>query len=138
MNAAFPRPRRRRLPRAVNWLFVIAALLVLVRMVLPYTAKAHVNRQLNKSRDYSGQIGNVTLHLWRGAYEVDDIHILKNGGKIPVPFFSSRVLDLSLEWSELFHGALVSKISIRDPSLNFVSGPTKDQSQDGNENDWVA
>jgi hypothetical protein len=91
---------------------------------------------LNRSRDYSGNIGRVTVHLWRGAYQVHDIHIFKTGGRVPVPFFSTRVLDLSLEWSELFHGALVSKIAMQEPSLNFVSGPTKDQSQTGNENDW--
>jgi len=91
---------------------------------------------LNKSHDYSGKIGDVTVHLWRGAYQIHDIHIFKRTGKIPVPFFSTHILDLSLQWSELFHGALVSKIAMQEPSLNFVSGPTKEQTQNGSENNW--
>ena len=127
-----------RFPRIVYWLAGAVVILVLVRLILPFGVKTYVNRQLNRSPDYSGQIGDVTIHLWRGAYRVHDIHILKKGGKIPVPFFSTQALDLSLEWSELFHGALVTKISIEQPSLNFISGPTKDQTQSGDENDWGA
>jgi hypothetical protein len=78
----------------------------------------------------------VTLHLWRGAYQIHSINIFKTGGKVPTPFFSANKMDLSLEWSELFHGSLVSKIVMLEPHLNFVSGPTKEQSQSGQENNW--
>jgi hypothetical protein len=114
----------------------IVVVFVVVRLMLPFGLRTFVNRQLNRSHDYSGSIGNVTVHLWRGAYQVHDIHISKKSGKVPVPFFSTKILDLSLEWSELFHGSVVSKIAMLQPSLNFVSGPTKDQSQSGTENDW--
>lgn len=136
MKATPPGPPRRRPFRKLYWLMGMVGLLALVRLVLPYGVKIYVNRQLNESHDYGGQIGDVTLHLWRGAYQIHDIHIFKTGDSIPVPFFSTRVLDLSLEWSELFHGAFVSKISMRQPSLNFISGPTRQQSQSGVENDW--
>jgi len=123
-----------------HWLYYslggLVVLLVVIRLILPYALKSYVNHQLNKSRDYSGKIGDVTVHLWRGAYQVHDIHIFKSNGKIPVPFYSTQILDLSLEWSELFHGALVSQIGMGNPSLNFIAGPSKDQTQDGNENDW--
>ena len=122
--------------QALYWLAGVVVLLVVVRLSLPFVLESYVNHQLNRAGDYSGRIGPVTIHLWRGAYQIHDIHISKNGGKVPVPFFSTAVLDLSLEWSELFHGALVSKIAMINPSLNFISGPTKDQTQTGNENDW--
>jgi hypothetical protein len=118
------------------WLAPLVLLLVVARLALPYGLKTFVNHQLNKSKDYSGKIGDVTVHLWRGAYQVHDIHIYKNGGNIPVPFYSTRILDLSLEWSELFHGSIVSKIQMEDPSLNFISGPSTNDSQSGKENDW--
>ena len=95
-----------------------------------------MNHQLRKSHNYSGRIGKVTIHLWRGAYEIHDIDIFKATGKVSVPFFYSHILDLSLQWSELFHGALVSKIIMQGPSLNFVSGPAEAQSQTGTENNW--
>jgi hypothetical protein len=128
--------RHRRRARLLWWLGGFILLLVLVRLLMPFAVRTYVNRQLNRSHDYQGRIGVVTLHLYRGAYQVHDIHIYKTGGKIPVPFFSVKVLDLSLEWSELVHGSLVSKIAMQDPSLNFISGPTKDESQSGKENDW--
>lgn len=125
--------------RSRQALYCLAGLIVFLlamRLAMPFALRSYVNHQLNRSKDYSGNIGRVTVHLWRGAYQVHDIHIFKTSGHIPVPFFSTRVLDLSLEWSELFHGSVVSKIAMQEPSLNFVSGPTKEQSQTGTETDW--
>jgi len=133
---AASRRRWYRSPRLHYSLAGLILLLVVIRLVLPFGLKTFVNHKLNSAGDYSGHIGDVTVHLWRGAYQVHDIHIFKNGGKIPVPFYSTQVLDLSLEWSELIHGALVTKISMQQPSLNFISGPTKDQTQSGEENNW--
>jgi hypothetical protein len=110
--------------------------LLLVRLSLPYILKTYVNKQLNQSTDYGGGIGDVTVHLWRGAYRIHDINIYKRDGKVSTPFFSAPALDLSLQWSELIHGKLVSKIEMISPSVNFVSGPTKAQSQSGTENNW--
>jgi hypothetical protein len=114
----------------------IFLVLAAIRLALPFALENYVNRQLNQSKDYSGRIGEVTVQLWRGAYRVHDIHIFKMGGEIPVPFFSTAALDLSLQWSELFHGALVSKIALQGPSLNFISGPGNEKTQTGKENDW--
>jgi len=130
------KPRWYRSPALIYWVAGLVVFLAIVRLVLPYGLKTFVNHQLNKSSDYSGRIGDVTVHLWRGAYQVHDIHLFKNGGQIPVPFFSTQILDLSLEWSELIHGSVVSKIAMKQPSLNFISGPTKDQTQNGTETDW--
>ena len=136
MSKASTKRRWYRSPQWIYWLVGFVIFLVIARLALPFALRTFVNHQLSKSSGYSGRIGDVTVHLWRGAYQVYDIHIFKTGGKIPVPFFSTRILDLSVEWSELFHGALVSKIAMQEPSLNFISGPTKDQSQSGEENDW--
>ena len=130
-------PRLQRpMRRCAYWLVGTIIILICIRLMLPFALKSFVNHQLNKSRDYSGRIGDVTVHLWRGAYQIHDINILKKGGKVPDPFFSTDKMDLSLQWSELFHGALVSKIEMVQPHLNFVSGPTKEQSQLGEENNW--
>lgn len=121
---------------ALYLLFGILLVLVAARLALPYLIESYVNRQLNKSKDYGGKIGTVTVHLWRGAYQIHDIHIFKKNGEVSVPFYSTSVLDLSLEWSELIHGALVTKVAMERPSLNFLVGPTKEQTQNGEDNDW--
>jgi hypothetical protein len=128
---------RRRWPsRLTFWIAGIIIVLTCIRLALPFAIKSYANHQLNKSRDYRGSIGDVTLHIWRGAYQIHDIKIFKTGGQVSTPLFSTRAMDLSLEWSELFHGALVSKIIMLKPKVNFVAGPTKEQSQSGKENNW--
>ncbi len=128
---------RGRWKRGLVYLAVaIAVLLICLRLVLPYVLKSYVNRQLNGSTDYGGRIGDVTVHLWRGAYRIHDINIFKKAGKVSQPLFSAAYLDLSLQWSELFHGKLVSEIVMAVPNINFISGPTEAQSQSGTENNW--
>ena len=122
--------------RLLFWLAGALAVLVCLRLALPCALKAYVNRQLNRSHDYRGHIGDVTVHLWRGAYQIHGINILKANGQVPSPFFSAQLMDLSLEWNELFRGAIVSEIRMVEPRLNFVSGPTAEQSQSGKENNW--
>ena len=121
---------------SLPWVWGTIIFLICVRLTLPVALKAYVNHQLNKSKDYSGKIGVVTVHLWRGAYQIHDINIFKRGGNIPVPLFAARKMDLSLQWSELFHGSLVSRIAMQEPKINFVSGPSGEQSQSGKENNW--
>jgi hypothetical protein len=119
-----------------QWIFGVVVILICLRLALPLTLRAYVNHQLNASKDYSGTVGGISVHLWRGAYQIGDLHIFKQNGDIPVPFFSARKIDLSLQWSELIHGSLVSSIALQEPHVNFVSGPTKSQTQTGQENNW--
>lgn len=117
-------------------IIVLAVILVSARLALPYIVKSYVNRQLAKIPEYSGGIGDVTIHLWRGAYVIKDISIRKSEGDIPVPFFASPRIDLSVQWKELFHGAVVGKILLDQPAVNFVGGPTNDQKQTGESQPW--
>ncbi len=98
--------------------------------------KGYVNRQLHHLREYSGRIGDVDLHLWRGSYRIKDIHIEKTSGAVPVPFFEAHIMDLSIEWRELLHGGLVGEIEIQDPRLNFVAVPTPETTQTGKGAAW--
>ncbi len=129
--------RWRRLARWAKW-FVIGLVLLLVgiRLALPFAIKYYVNNQLSKIPEYSGKIGDVKVHLWRGAYEINSVVITKTTGHVPVPLFSAPVLDLSIQWRELFHGAVVGDVLLQRPELNFVAGPTPDQTQTGINKPW--
>ena len=127
----------RRLARGAQWLVIgLLLLLVVARLALPFAIKHYVNNRLGKIPGYSGKIGDVTVHLWRGSYEIHDIVISKTAGHIPVPLFSSPVLDLSIQWRELFHGAVVGEVLLQRPQVNFVAGPTPEQSQTGINQPW--
>lgn len=111
-------------------------LLILIRLAMPYAIKHYVNRQLNQSKDYGGSVGDIHVALWRGAYQIDNINIQKKDGQVKEPFFSSPFMDLSIEWSALFHHSVVGKVYIQQPKLNFVKGPTPEKTQSGADTPW--
>ncbi|HTV62161.1 MAG TPA: DUF748 domain-containing protein [Verrucomicrobiae bacterium] len=114
----------------------IVIVLIGVRLALPYLVKHYVNRKLQESKDYAGHVGDIDLSLWRGAYEIKNINIFKRSGKIHEPFFSAPYMDLSLQWGALFHHRIVAKIYMQQPHLNFVKGPTPEQTQAGENTSW--
>jgi hypothetical protein len=129
--------RWRTIGRRTQWAIIIVVIvLVAIRLALPYAIESYVNRQLKKVPDYSGRIGHVTVHLYRGAYQIHDIHINKTTGKVPVPLFAARIMDLSVEWKELFHGSVVGEIVLVDPEVNIVAAPTPEQAQTGEGRSW--
>jgi hypothetical protein len=117
-------------------LLVIAAALVALRAVLPVALQRYVNQKLDEIPDYGGEIGDVDLSLYRGAYEIENVRIVKTDGDVPVPFFEADKVDFSIQWSELVHGALVGEVKLFSPRLNFVSGPDESQQQKGMDASW--
>ena len=125
---------------ARNYLKLIAVIIVLLigaRLALPYFVKQYVNRTLSQIHGYGGHVDDVRIHLWRGAYSVANLTLIKTDGAIPVPFFASPYIDFSVEWAALFEGALVAKIKCDQPVLNFVAGPTSKTTQVGVERPWL-
>src|SRR5688572_70920 len=84
---------------------LLVGLLIGVRAVLPIAIERYVNRTLDGMEGYDGRIEDVDLGLWRGAYRIEGIRLVKTDGRVPVPFFSAREVDLSLQWSALLDGA---------------------------------
>ncbi|HTH46999.1 MAG TPA: DUF748 domain-containing protein [Candidatus Limnocylindria bacterium] len=129
--------RWRRISRAGRWtILVLVGLLIVARIALPAGVKAYVNRQLDQAPGYRGRIGDVEVHLWRGAYRIHNVSIQQVTGDVPVPLFEAKAVELSLQWRELFHRALVGEIEMEEPRINFVDGPTPEQRQSGQEHDW--
>ena len=128
--------RWRRLRRVSPWILIVLCLLVVARLALPFAVKAYVNRQLNQARNYTGKIGDVNMKLWRGGYRIHQVQILKTTGGVSSPLFSAPEVDFSVEWRELFHGALVGEIVFLQPHINFVRGPTTEQTQNGRDERW--
>lgn len=129
--------RKLHIRSTLGWtLAVLVTLIIAARIAAPYVIQRVVNDKLANLEGYSGSIGDVDLSLWRGAYQVEDIRIVKTNGKVPVPFVAMERLDLGLEWRALFDGSIVARIAMFRPQLNFVKGPSKAQSQTGEETDW--
>ncbi|HET9863855.1 MAG TPA: DUF748 domain-containing protein [Steroidobacteraceae bacterium] len=119
-------------------LVVVAVLLVAARLALPSIVENYANRRLGSLEAYQGHVGDIDIHLWRGAYSIDDIVIVKKGAERSVPFFRSRRTDLSIEWPSLLRGSIVATASFDQPELNLVQAENEQKSQLGEGEDWHA
>jgi hypothetical protein len=123
--------------RAVQLLFIPVILLVVARALLPYAIERYVNRVLARNPNYIGSVGDIDVALIRGAYTIRDARIDKRNRKVPVPFFAADAVDLSIQWyALLFDRSLVGEVEFMHPKLNFVLGPSVEQSQAGQGVDW--
>lgn len=117
---------------------IVAVILIAVRAALPYAVKDYVNRTLAGLEAYNGSVEDVDLALWRGAYGIDHIRIVKRDANQELPFFDADRVDLSVQWRSLLRGSLVSEVIFTRPVLNFVQEKSDAQSQTGKEEDWQA
>ena len=132
-------PRRaRRWRRASIALLALVLVLVGVRLALPHFVRDYVNRTLDQNQQYDGRIGDVRLHLWRGAYSIDDVRVFKTTGSVPVPFFAAKRIDLALDTRALLERKLVGRIVMESPELNFVDAERESESQTGAGGPWLA
>ena len=127
--------------RRYHWplwgLLGIALLLLALHLTLPVLVRNYLNDKLADMGDYRGQITDVDLALWRGAYKINGLNIVKTSGKVPVPFLEAPLIDLSVSWHALWHDqAVVAEVIFLKPQLNFVDGTSKQTSQTGQGTDW--
>jgi len=73
------------------------------RALLPWAVRNYVHRTLDRNPLYAGTIGEVEIHLWRGAYSINEVRISKTTGNVPVPFFVARRVDFAVQWNALLH-----------------------------------
>ncbi len=79
--------------RRYSWplgpLIGLIVLLITLHIALPYLVRNYLNERLANMGDYRGQITDVDLALWRGAYKINGLKIVKIEGQVPVPFVSA-------------------------------------------------
>ncbi|MBC8097013.1 MAG: DUF748 domain-containing protein [Akkermansiaceae bacterium] len=130
----------RRHNRWRRWGMVLLAVILLgvvARLMLPGLVRDYVNRTLDRNPLYTGKIGAVEIHLWRGAYSIADISLSKTTGNVPVPLFAARRVDFAVQWDALLHGRIVGRLAIEEPELNFVDAPSEGESQTGAGGPWL-
>ena len=128
---------RRVLLRIGSTLLVFVVLLGIARAILPRVIRGYVNRTIDRNPLYSGEIGDVKIHLWRGAYSIHDVRLNKTTGNVPVPLFASKRVDFSIEWAALMHGRVVGRVVMEQPELNFVDAGDESEAQTGAGGPWL-
>ncbi|WP_407315520.1 DUF748 domain-containing protein [Pseudomonas sp. nanlin1] len=130
---------RRRYRWPLITLCILVTLLLSLHVALSVLVRNYLNEKLQNMGDYSGQIGDVKLELWRGAYRIQDLEIVKADGKVPVPLLKVAQIDLAVSWHSLWYDhAVVAEGELLRPELNFVDGGANDKeaSQTGAGTDW--
>src|SRR5438105_15247069 len=91
-------------------LIVIAVAFVIVHAYLALWVCDYVNRKLSEIPGYRAHVAGVTVHLWRGGYQIHNIAMVKKIGKVSVRCFSAPLGDLSMQWRAFLDGAWVVSI----------------------------
>jgi hypothetical protein len=78
---------------------------------------------------YYGQVKDIDLALYRGAYKIKDIYLHKvdTVTSQETEFFEAKLIDLSIQWEALFDGKIVGELEFQDARLRF----TKDKAEPG-------
>ena len=139
--SAGTRPIPRKKGNLLRRIFIVFAIIVVLasigRAILPWAVRDYVNKTLDRNPLYHGSIGPVRIHLWRGAYSIQDITISKVTGSVPVPLFAAKQVDFALQWDALIHHRVVGRVLMINPELNFVDAPTEEDSQTGAGGPWL-
>lgn len=126
--------RKRHIVYGALVLLVIA--LIIARLYLGVWLTHYVNRVLDNIPGYQGSVEDIGIDLYRGAYRIHGLKILKKAGNIPVPFVAVDTADLSIQWGALFHGRIVSNVDLVRPVINFAVSPSGRSEQTGGGVDW--
>ena len=122
------------------WIILVVVLVLIgLRLALEPIVEHYANASLQDIEGYSGSINDVDINLYRGAYQVAGLRLDKVNGQDQVPFFAIDTLDLSIEWSALWDGALVGEVILSHPTLNFVTSQDDadtTENQTGEEVNW--
>ncbi|HVD96951.1 MAG TPA: DUF748 domain-containing protein [Cytophagaceae bacterium] len=115
--------------RIYKILIGIVVLLIVIRLILPYVVLRIANDRLTKVKGYYGHIEDIDIALIRGAYVINNFYLNKldstNGRQ--TDFMKAKDIDLSVEWSALFHGRITGELVFDSPVLIF----TKDKAEIG-------
>lgn len=118
----------------------LAALVLVLHFALPLLIRDYLNDKLADMGDYRGQVVDVDLAWWRGAYRINGLNIVKVDGEVPVPLLLAPSIDLAVSSHALWydHG-IVARVIFERPELNFVDGGDRQENtQTGTGVDWRA
>lgn len=130
--------KRKRIQKKRYWIpLVLIGLLIIFRLLLPVIVKNYVNQVLADIPGYYGQVADIDISLWRGAYVINGLYLNKVDANSEVPFLDFEKTDISVDWGALFKGKVVSEIKMTRPQLIYVfEDQQKDEAADPELEDW--
>jgi hypothetical protein len=132
---ASKKTKRRRLLKIGLW---ILAVLLALRIALPFIVLGYLNREMARIDGYYGHIDDLDIRLYRGAYKVKDIYIniVDTATQEQTPLFSANLIDISIEWRSLFKGEIVSELECDTCILKFTDDASEPEQLEGDSADF--
>lgn len=116
----------------------IIALLIIIRIALPFIVERYVNKTLNNLPGYNGHVEDVDLNLYRGAYRIEELVLEEEEGNPKTPFLQISEIDLSLSWDALFKGKIVGEVKLLRPELNIkTAAESKEAIEEPDREHWT-
>jgi hypothetical protein len=113
--------------RKILIVLLVALLIALsLRVVAPSIVLWYVNKTIAETQGITGKVEDIDLALFRGAYVIEGIDIQQQKADASSPFIHIHKVDLSILWSALFEGHLVSEIVLHSPTISLSD--SRDQS----------
>jgi len=116
---------------------LIIAAIILFRLLLPTMVKSYVNNALSDMPGYYGEVEDIDISLWRGAYVIDSLYLNKIDAGSQVPFISIIKTDISVEWKSLLQGRIVSEVYLTQPSVIYVFEDHEGSEVETELDDWT-
>lgn len=117
-------------------LLSILVILIGVRIALPYIIKNQLVKAVNKTEGYHCTLEDVDLHLFRGAMILKEFDLRMTTNDVEKPFVYCKNADISVEWKQIFNGAIVSEIILDDLRIYFADSKDEEKQQTGGVS-WV-
>jgi len=106
-----------------KWVIGLVVVLLGIRIALPFFLKWKINQTLGTLQNYTGQVEDVDLALWRGSFDFDGLEIRHRHEDFALTIQQTQ---LNLQWKSLLRRAIVFALIIDSPRLRMqVAYPTE-------------
>lgn len=112
--------KKKGMKRKYKIILSIIGVLIVARIILPYVVLHYANKELASLKGYYGHIDDIDISLYRGAYTIENLKLVKLDKKDTFDFVYAKNIDLAIEWRPIFHGELVGKVSIDSSVLIYT------------------
>jgi hypothetical protein len=117
--------------------FVLLVLFMTIWYTTPYILRDYLNKKGSSLPDYNLNIHWVEINPIACDVKLLGVVLQKKSNEIPVPFFNSRKVLVAMQWTQLIHLCFRSNVTLFEPVVNFVNGPTPETTQTILEPAWV-
>lgn len=120
---SFLKPTDMKIKKRKKLAYILGFLLIAIivfRLLLPGIVKNYVNKTLQEIPGYWGKVDDIDIALIRGAYVIHGLQLDRVESGNNIPFLKFEKTDISIQWSALFKGKIVSEITLYKPTVNYV------------------